>query len=190
MSETLSRITTQWSEMEFLIDQEGPAALANYLAAKYYSVLARKFKKYAPQIDELRSHELASDAIYEFIKNDYNGIKKLDRNRGHLRGLFFKIIRSRLYHSRVKYRTQEDFSYESDDGADFCVDVYLDFHEALEKLATARPRLHTPFKYHYLEGKSLKEIAVILDIQANAVKQRLYAARRWLAEELKSYQEE
>ncbi len=185
---SLSKITTQWSQMELLRDAEGPAALAAYLAANYFHLLAVKFKKYAPHIDELQAHEMASDVIYEFIKNDYRTTMKLDRDRGHLRGLFFKIIRSKLYRSGRKYKLQENFSEQAEEKANVCVDIYLDFEEAINKLLQERPRLHQPFVLHYLEGKSLKEIAEILEIESNAVKQRLYAARRWLGNELKVYQ--
>lgn len=91
--QSLCQITTQWSKMENLDDTEGPRALANFLAAKYYQPLAMKFRQYHNGIDELKAYELASDVLYELIKNDYRGIKRLDRKRGKLRGLFFVSLK-------------------------------------------------------------------------------------------------
>lgn len=179
---SLSEISTRWTEMEFLMHAEGPAALASYLAARYFDVLARKWREYLPHMDDLEAHELAADVLYEFLKNDYRTLKDLDRNKGHLRGLFFKIIKCKM--SRLRRDRSLGLEEYPDREAGEWADMYLDFEEALGRLGKERPRLHQPFVLHYLEGRSIAEIARDLDLEANAVKQRLYAARRWLAEAL------
>lgn len=187
--EHLSKISTQWSKMELLINREGPEALAEFLASRYFNALALKLKKKYSSLDELQSFEVASDIIYEFIKNDYHTLKQLDRNRGHLRGLFFKIIQSKL--SRLKKPlTVEDIETFGEDETEPWVDFYMDFDGALEKLKEERPRLHTPFVEHYLKGKKLSEIAEELNLNENAIKQRLHYARLHLAKLLRDYRVE
>lgn len=184
----LSRISTQWSEMEDLMDSEGPSALANYIAARYFQALAGKFKKYRPSLDDLQSHELASDILYEFLVNDYQALKRLDRDRGHLRGLFFKIIRAKLskYGDTNEINVEEMEQFEVDT-AEKWIDTYLDLEVALKQLEEDYPKLYHPFVFHYLEGRSQADIAAVLGLEENAVKQRLYAARKKLAKYMKEY---
>ncbi|BBM87916.1 RNA polymerase sigma factor [Candidatus Uabimicrobium amorphum] len=187
MVESLSKIDTQWSEMENIAHDNGPSMLAEYLAAKYYDALAAKFKRYAPRLDDLKTYELASDVLYDLIKNDYRGVKRLSRDRGHLRGLFFRIIKSKLFEVGKQKKTSTFEGFEKETNVDEWVNIYIDFNDSVEKLKEQRPKLHLPFSLFYLEGKKIAEIATELGIKENAVKQRLYAARRFLADLLQEY---
>jgi DNA-directed RNA polymerase specialized sigma24 family protein len=187
---SLEEISTQWSQMEDLMEIEGPNALAEFLAARYFEPLALKFKSYRKEIDELKAHELASEVVYLWIKNDYQTLKKLDRNRGKLRGLFTTIIQRVLIDQLWRKKTPKD-SLEAleipPQHLESWIDIYLDFQEAVEALKEKRPLLYTPFVQHYLEGKSLVEIAQESHLEINAIKQRLFSARRWLAQALQDY---
>lgn len=183
----LSKISTQWTRMEDLLDRQGPEALADYLAYHYFEALALKLKAKSSYLDELHAHELASDVIFEFIKNDYRTLKGLDRNRGHLRGLFFTIIRRKLSNLKTPAFSPDLSWLEEDKETDPWVDFYLDLEDALEKLEKDRPRIHKTFVLFYLEGRKISEIAEILNIKENAIKNRLYNARQWLAENLRGY---
>lgn len=187
MPESLSKISTQWSEIENIAGEDGPAMLANYLAVKYFDALAAKIKRYAPKLDDLKIHELASDVMYDLIKNDYRGIKRLDRNKGHLRGLFFRIVKSKLYEEGQKRKTVALDGFDQDTGIDDWVSIYIDFNESVEELKQKRPKLYQPFFYFYLEGKKIADIAEIMGVKENAIKQRLFAARQFLAKLLKEY---
>lgn len=181
----LTKISTQWSKMEELIYQEGPAALAEYLASHYFNALALTLQKKNSYLDEFQAYSLASDIIYDFIKNDYHSLKNLRRDRGHLRGLFLKIIRAKLSKWKKTPSTSE-LDHHQDDTEPW-VDFYLDLEEALSKLQKERPLLYKPFVMHYLEGKKISEISQLLHIKENAVKQRLFSARKWLAKHLPGY---
>ena len=188
MSESLSKISTQWSEMENINDENGPATLANYLAAKYYDALAAKFKRYAPRLDDLQIYELASDVLYDLIKNDYRGIKRLDRDRGHLRGLFFRIIKSKLYEVGKQRKTATLEGFEKEASVDEWVSICIDFDDAVQQLQQKRPKLYEPFRHFYFDGKKISEIAATMELNDNAIKQRLFAARQFLAKLLKDYE--
>lgn len=184
---SLEEISTRWSQMEDLIEEEGPSALAEFLAVRYFEAMARKFKQYRKEIDELRAHELASEVVYELIKNDYRGIKRLEKNRGHLRGLLSKIIKKVIIDQIYRKKTEENLLEEfniAEKQLDHWVDIYLDFESAIETMIEKRPLIAHPFIHHYLEGKSLSEIATQLNLTETAVKQRLFSARGWLAEAL------
>ena len=187
MSKSLSKISTQWSEMENIAGEDGPAMLANYLAAKYFDALAAKFKHYAPKLDDLKIYELASDVMYELIKNDYRGIKRLDRDKGRLRGLFFRIIKSKLYEEGQKRKDIALHGFDQGTAIDDWVSIYIDLNESIEELKQQKPKLYQPFFHFYLEGKKITEIAEMINVKDNAVKQRLFAARQFLAKLLKEY---
>lgn len=187
MSKKLQDIITRWSEMETLIVKEGPAMLADYLAAQYFESIVVAVKRCGISIDDGKAHEIASDIIYDFIKNEYRTIKSLDRNRGHLRGLFFKIIKAKL--SRISKKVFENLEncqvLEKEDNT--WSDLCMDLDAAIEKMRQQRPLIHKAFVLHYLKGRKLEEIGKRLDLSLNAVKQRLYNARRWLSDTLQEY---
>ena len=183
----LNEITTQWTSMENLA-KNGPMALADYLAFHYFDVIAETFKKCCARVDDFRAHELASDIIYDLIKNDYQGILRLTRDRGHLRGLLFKIIRAKLSKLRLKPSAKVNFEQE------FCeqevwLDIYLDVEAALEQLEEEKPTLYQALFLHCIEGKTVPEIAKKLSIPEGTVKSRLFSARQWLSKLLSAYQE-
>ena len=191
VSDSLSKITTQWSQIETLRKVEGPRALADFLAAKYFEALSSKFQKYLANIDDLKAHELASDALYELLKNDYRGIKRLERDRGRLRGLFFKIIKKiiidNVYRKKKNDKLPDDFALESEEQWSKGIDIYLDVHEAIEEMKKARPLLYDACVYYYFEGQKITEICTKMNLTPTAVKQRLHSARIWLNNKLKMY---
>jgi RNA polymerase sigma factor (sigma-70 family) len=187
-SEPLSQISTQWSQIEMLTEKEGLAALADYLSARYFEPLAKIFKKYRSKLDDLTAHGLASDVFYDLIKNDYKALNRLDRDRGKLRGLFFTIVRAKLSGLGKNYQSIEEFEEQNGNETANWIEICLDLNTALEKLQKESPLLHKTFIYHYLEDKKILEIAKILRITEDAVKQRLCRARQWLAKALEGYQ--
>ncbi len=188
--EHLSQITTQWTEMEGLL-KKGPAALAEYLAAYYFEILAIKFRQYRSGIDDLQAHELASDVIFEFLKNDYSLTLRLNRDKGRLRGLFFKIIKSKLFKlnkEKHPFSLKDiDIEEQLERDSDVWTDFSLDFKNALEKFEQKKTSLYNTFFQHYLAGMSIKDIAHLEQLEENAVKNRLYNARRYLKELLSHY---
>ena len=186
-SESLSKISTHWTQIEDLLETDGPKALADYLAAEYFEALAKSIKRRRPQVDDLATHEIASDILYEFLKDDYRGIKQLNRDRGKLRGLFYKIIKRKLY---WKEREKSHASIQPDHpDIKVWVGIGIDLQNALERLREQRPLLYQSFVDFYLGGNKISEIATALEIKENAAKQRLYKGRVNLAEILKDYKE-
>lgn len=139
---TLNHVTTKWKKINDVIRNQGPKALAGYLTRHYFSPLAEMFRRHRPSLSHLESEELASDLLFELIKNNYRGIHRLDQNRGKLRGLFQKMIRARL--SRLdddRYRLIEDDDAPID-GLEAILDIHQDIHQALEQLAEDKPHLY------------------------------------------------
>ena len=62
-------------------------------------------------------------------------------------------------------------------------DVYIDLHEAIEKL---RPDYREVIKLYYLDDLSVKQVAQILDKNENTVKTQLFRAREMLRDFLEA----
>lgn len=173
--------------MESISEQEGVVALAEFLAAKYYSPLQLQIQKRIPKLDDGQIRDFVCEVMYELIKNDYRGIQRLDRNRGHFRGLLFKILERLEKKAFSKNRVEislENLGDFSEDCQQAWTDVCLDLQEVLQTLQKERPLLYKPFTLYYLEGKNIREIAELVEIKENAVKQRLHSARCWIATKL------
>lgn len=187
--EFLEKISTQWSRMEEISEKGGPSALAEFITARYFCAIVAKIRvKQKGSIDELRIYELASDVIYNMIKNNYRGINRIKRGMGKFRGFLSNVINNVIIDKIYRKKKQSDlpeniFQKISVD----LQDIYMDFQDTLGKLQETRPLLYEPFVMHYLEGKSIKKISGLLKIEVNAVKTRLYSARQWFAEEMKDY---
>lgn len=188
ISDHLSQISTKWTKMEELMEGQGPEALAEFLASLYYDALAVKLQRRCSKLSGIEAFEVASDILYEFIKNDYRLVKSLDRDRGHLRGLFNKIVRSKL-HKRQNRREEELMGESEGEDLEPWVDLSLDLGRALLELKKREPWFYEPFYLHFIEGRTAKEIAKILDLDFGVVRYRIYAARDLMKEILEDYRE-
>ena len=189
----LETISTEWTEVEELL-QEGPSALAGYLAVHYLDILHTEIKRYNSKIGELQAHEIAADVLFEFLKNNYCGLHRLDRNKGHLRGLFFKIIKRKLsLHNKKISKSQTNGlilnENPDEEQMDLWANIYLDVQCALAQLKIERPLLYESLWLHYFEGKKISEISEQLQEKVETIKSRLYSGRQWLAEALHAYKE-
>lgn len=182
----LAKMTTLWTEME-LEGQEGVRNLADFLACRYYQVLVKEFKKKMYQINDIDAHEMASDVIYDFIKNNYNLINKLDRNK-QLRGLFFKIIKRKIS-KHLTTKNSKKFEnidqIQLEDNLNYYMDLNVEIERIRDKLNKEKPQLYKIFLLYHFENKTINEISQECDIKENAVKQRLRRARIWLIDNLK-----
>ncbi|BBM84225.1 RNA polymerase sigma factor [Candidatus Uabimicrobium amorphum] len=190
-AEALSKISTQWTTIESILEQDGPKMLGEYLATKYCDALAKKLVQYRSRLNLLDAHSIVSDILYEFIKNDYKNMHTLSRDRGHLRGLFFTIIKRKLskLHSKKLPESWPELADQASDDTNRFVSISCDLEDALQKMQDNRPLLYQPFVSHYLEGKKISEIAQQMNLTVDAVKKRLQSSRKVLAEYLDSYQE-
>ena len=186
--ETFRKLSTQWGVMENILEQDGVRDLAEYMTVRYYAPLTKWAKKFHPHLDELAIYEVVSDVFMEFIKNNYEKLKKLDKNRDHLRGLLTTILKRKLskrYRSDQKQTSLENEAFLQ--VADQYEDFIIDFNQCLEKMRKERFLAFKAFSSFHIEGKSLKETAEELNINENAVAQRVHTARKWLREHLQEY---
>lgn len=186
-NERFHQISTQWGVMETLLEQDGAKSLADYLAIRYYQPLTEWARKFQPGLDEFTRCEVVSDVFLELIKNNYAKLRTLDKDRDQFRGLLTTILKRKLIKS-YKERQRESSAEElSEEFIPRYLDFMLDLENCLTQMQSQRSLAYKAFFAFYLEGKSLKETALELNINENAVAQRLHSARKWLREHLKEY---
>lgn len=84
-----------------------------------------------------------------------------------------------MQQSRLQQINEEIIS----DQAEQDTDVYMDLHEAIERL---RPDYREVIKLYYLNDLTVKQIAQILDKNENTVKTQLFRAREMLRDFLEA----
>ena len=191
MVKNLNQISTSWDKIERLVDEEGPRALINYMNAEYSKSLLKKVKERA-YVDWFQAEEIVHDIFFDFIKNNYKLCYEIKKDRGKLRGLFFAIMRSKIYNATKANANLSDVEteeYFADDG-DEVVNLYIDIHSVLDKLKEERSPYYQVVILRYIEGNSISEICEKTNLSVDAVKYRLSQARKWLSVLLKDYRKE
>ena len=176
--------------MEELAQKDGPKGLAEFIAAKYFDAFIMKAKKYIGDIKDYDSHDIATEAFYRLIKNEYSTLQKIKRKNGHLRGLFSKIIKATaidMYRKRKNALKHSDLTNFEKTYQDLGIEIYLDLKQSLAKMEEKRPLLYRTFVKVYMEGENGPAAAEEIGITSEALRQRLCSARRWLAKELSEY---
>lgn len=168
-----------------------------------FEELVRRYDRRLLRIAQQVTHNLedAQEAVQETFLKAY---QKLDQFQGNSKFSTW-LIRIALNESLMKVRkqryTQEvPLEYDAPDGEHAAMDVAdwspnpeqlysnSELQEILRKaLGGLLPALRITFVLRDIEGLSIKETAAILDLDASAVKARLFRARLQLRERLSHY---
>lgn len=188
----LKYVSTDWTQLEQILDIAGPESLVKYLADRYVKILLQEFRKYNSKLDEGEIYMMVSQIFYDLLKDDYHQLKKINRNQGRLRGLLFHHIRCKVYSLKRKKHQEVAFIQSvskslKENPPIIMLEIIHDVHQVLQTLKNTYPNLHVVIYGHYFEEKSVKTLAEELNINVNAVKQRLFIGRQWLERVLRDY---
>lgn len=196
-------ISTQWTQIENLLETMGPQVVVEYLDCRYRESFTAQLKRYRPQYDDSQIEDIATEVLLQFIREDYKKIKKLDRNKK-LRGLFFRILKSQLreYERREQKHKNiaiNEMELESNfnDNANAIIRIRVDIEAAFDKIDE---KLGTELKFaeiarwRYCEGNSIPEIQEKIQLREGktlgegAIIHRLKKVRNFLERTLREYQ--
>ncbi len=127
---------------------------------------------------------LADDVSQETVLAALTRLHAL-REPDHLRGWMFRIAQRRLADEARRRRQSVAVSSQAldrDRAAPAPRDARQAARETARLLGQLPLSLRVPVKLHYLQGWSLREVAARLATTVNAVKARLYRARRLIRE--------
>lgn len=178
----LSKIPSMWTEICKIQRSQGLKAVAGFLSRHYFAALATQFKKYRPCLSYFQCEEMASDVLFDLIKNNYRYVGQLDRKKGSLRGLFFRMIRHRLARedrNREEPRAEvpeRSIEYQSQ------LEDHYDLHTALGHLAEESPILYETVQEFYFKSRPVSELTEEWNLSESAVRMRLLRAQHFLGD--------
>ena len=139
-------------------------------------------------LNDLEYYDLVSETILAFLKNNYKLLKNIKRDRDEkkssLRGLMATILH-RKFADRIKDNKKNCFAKIDDELIEtYDKDILLeiDLQNVLDKMESERGIIYKSFILYYLENYKVAEIANKLGVAESAVKYRLYAGRKWFAD--------
>ena len=187
MTKALNNITTLWSTMDQITLEGGPQALMKYIYARYTDPLVTYLLKKGFSYNE--AEDIAAEILFEFIKNSYNLVNKLDREQK-LRGLIFSIMRNKIsQHYRKNFKEVAGLAEIEKTITQHTCELQLDVSEALVRLQKENRYLHQICVLRFIEGKRIHEIADEVQVSRATVYNRLSHAKEWLTMYLDSYKE-
>lgn len=128
----------------------------------------------------LRNDADCSDAIQESIVRAFSSIHTL-RSDAYARSWLIRILINECYNIMRKEKklvSLEDYHQEDRGKED---ENYSDLYRAISRLPEA---MRLPVVLYYIEGYSIKEVALLLEVTESAVKNRLIRARKRLKADL------
>ncbi|MDO5345126.1 MAG: sigma-70 family RNA polymerase sigma factor [Lachnospiraceae bacterium] len=128
----------------------------------------------------LRNDADCSDAIQESIVRAFSSIHTL-RSDAYARSWLIRILINECYsimRKEKKLVSLEDYHQEDRGKED---ENYSDLYRAISRLPEA---MRLPVVLYYIEGYSIKEVALLLEVTESAVKNRLIRARKRLKADL------
>jgi DNA-directed RNA polymerase specialized sigma24 family protein len=182
------QITTEWTKLENVKGEEGVKGLANDIVAVYFYPMAFEIERRYEGIDGFRALDLASEVIYDLIKNDYKTLGNLERDKGSLRGFLLKVMKDKLksYRRKKSEETGKDSEVEYED---MWGEFSLDFKEAMKELEEENPMFYKAFYLHHIEEKKKVEVMEILQLSKSMVDHRINGAVEFLRNRLRSYRQ-
>ena len=153
-------------------------------------VLAAEKQLYGVAKSILKNDADCEDAVQSAILNAYANLSGL-KNERFFRTWLTRILINECYGVIRRNKTMiatEDVQIErmaEDGGAKGSVGDDGEHSETYEALMELKEQYRLPLVLHYVEGYSVKEVAGILKISENGVKQRLFRARGQMREKLK-----
>lgn len=187
MEPDLNYISTRWTEIETKQQNGDLRELADYLATRYFQPLAEVFRKRRSHLDKTGAFEMASEVFYELLQNDYAGLKRLNRERGHLRGLFYKIARAKLSKLEKKEESLEEQEEPEIAESQKEIEIFLDIHGALKRLEEEKPSLYEPFYRYYMGGEDISSIRRAMELNEPNIRKRIQRAKLFLESCLPDY---
>ncbi|NBJ94650.1 RNA polymerase sigma factor [Parablautia muri] len=146
-------------------------------------VLAAEKQLYGVARSMLKREVDCEDAIQNTLLRAYANLKTL-RDEKFFRTWLTRILINECY--RILKKDKRLVPYEETvDGITKSMKWENGYSEVYEALMTLKESYRLAFVLHYIEGYSVKEIAQILKISENNVKQRLLRARKQMKEILK-----
>ncbi|MFK8045181.1 MAG: RNA polymerase sigma factor [Crocinitomicaceae bacterium] len=178
-------------EQLMLLFQNGDKKAFEHIYDRYANHLVNFFFQKLWQ-NQLKAEDAAQDIFTKLIGNP--DLFDAEQN---FKSWLFSVAFNRCKNEYKKHEVRKNTSYDVPDyhqnkSSDLMSDEVLDqqnFGAALEYTLESMADKHSSvFKLRHEDGLSIKEIAVIMDINEGTVKSRLHYATKHLASELAVYQ--
>jgi len=150
---------------------------------EFFGILVRRYQNHLFNIvnNIVKNSDASEDIVQEAFLRAYRSLKNFDIDRE----LFPYLVRISVNCAKdylKKYHNEVDFESETADSLDTSYD-YGDLYDAIYSLPEDFKEV---ILFYYRDGKSIKEIATIVNRTPENVKVQLFRARKLLFEKLNS----